>query len=109
MAARHGYPNHYYNMTVEGLSNLFENIDVEDVGASVFGHAAYSLYWVSRIFRDGLPEHRRGEFEDMKIGDLLSYSDPYFLLQDRPFLRELANVTNDDIAFNITLTGKKRS
>ncbi|SAL10652.1 putative methyltransferase [Caballeronia turbans] len=108
MAARHGYPNHYYNMTVEGLTNLFSQIDVESSGASIFGHAAYSLYWVSRIYRDGLPPQHRDKFSDMTIRELLSYSDPYYLLQDRTWLREIPKNVNDDIAFNVAMTGTKR-
>lgn len=108
MAARHGYPNHYYNMTVEGLTNLFTQIDVESTGASVFGHATYSLYWTARIFRDALPPEQRAKFEDMKIGEMLAYSDPYYLLKEQPYLRDIPKNTNDDLAFNVAMTGTKK-
>jgi SAM-dependent methyltransferase len=108
MAPRHGYPSHYYNMTMEGLSNLFQQIEILESGASIFGHAAYSMYWVARAYREGLPEERRAEFDNMRIGEMLSYSDPIFLLQDRPFLKEISKNRNDDIAFNVAITGIKR-
>ncbi|MER9135105.1 class I SAM-dependent methyltransferase [Mesorhizobium sp. M0830] len=109
MAVRHGYPNHYYNMTLEGLANLFPYVEVEKTGASVFGHATYSLYWMARNFRDGLPEQNKGEFENMTIKEFLSFSDPHYVLEAKPYLRELSKTANDDMAFNISMTGTVRS
>ncbi|MHB1326124.1 MAG: class I SAM-dependent methyltransferase [Thermoleophilia bacterium] len=51
----HGYPHHYYNMTHQGLKNLFEDlvkIDRLDVYESVLPIS--SLTWIVRSWADGL-------------------------------------------------------
>ena len=51
----HGYPHHYYNMTHQGLKNLFEDllkIDRLDVYENILPIA--SLTWIVRSWADGL-------------------------------------------------------
>lgn len=109
MAGRHGYPHHYYNMTKEGLLNLFRKIDVAECGVAPWGHAAYSVYWVLKHFSEGLTGDDKGKFGDLTVNEILSFSDPYFLMNDRPFLKSISARSNEDIAFNLRLTGTKSS
>lgn len=108
MAGRHGYPHHYYNMTVDGLTNLFPQVNVERSGASMYGHPIYSLFWMAKNMQIGLPVEDKAAFDGISIGELLSYSDPHWVLEAKPWLRNLARSVGDDLAFNVFMTGTRR-
>lgn len=108
MAGRHGYPYHYYNMTCEGLANLFTNTDIESVSASTYGNAAYSLFWLARNIYGGLSESGQRNFGEMTIDQLISFSDPFHLINQNPYFNDLNKSINNDNAFNITLFGQKK-
>jgi SAM-dependent methyltransferase len=59
----HGYPHHYYNMTAQGLSNLFSDtlhIDKQEVNTG--GQPIFMLTWVLRRWAAGLPAGARKQF-----------------------------------------------
>jgi SAM-dependent methyltransferase len=95
----HGYPNHYFNMTHQGLRVLFDRlltVDRQEVIPS--GHPVWSLTWIVSRWADGLPRRERVKFLSMRLGDLLDnpvgYLDKGFataLPEDRRF--ELASTT----------------
>lgn len=107
MAGRHGYPHHYYNMTVQGLTSLFSKVKVERSGPSMFGHPTYSLFWTAKNMQLGLPDADRAAFDNMTLGEFLACGDPYWVLQAKPWLRNLAAGTTEDLAFNVFMTGMR--
>jgi SAM-dependent methyltransferase len=108
MAGRHGYPYHYYNMTCEGLANLFTNTDIENVEASTYGNAAYSLFWLARNLYGGLSHDGQRNFGQMTIDQLISFNDPFHLIKQNTYFSEISKSVNNDNAFNITLVGQKK-
>jgi uncharacterized protein YbaR (Trm112 family) len=54
----HGYPNHFYNMTHEGLLNLFrQKVKFEESGfIDPAMHPLNTLQWFLRIYADGLTD-----------------------------------------------------
>lgn len=103
----HGYPNHYYNMTHQGLRNLFAatiEIDRIDVYDSV--RPLWSLAWIINSWADGLTDTCRDDFLNMRLQDFLS-SPAVFL--SAPFVTELSPTKNLELASACALFGKKRA
>jgi hypothetical protein len=68
----HGYPHHYYNMTLTGMRNLFgDAIRVERAGSFQFGQPVFALSWILNRYVDGLPPELRAQFMAMRVEDLL--------------------------------------
>ncbi len=92
----HGYPNHYYNMTGQGLRALFESclvIDDHRVIDSLL--PVWSLTWIVQSWARGLKGATREEFLDLKLRDLLG--NPNELLA-RSWVRALSNKKNFELA-----------
>ncbi len=45
----HAYPNHYYNMTQQGLNALFPNLVPDRTGVITFGQPIFSVSWMLNI------------------------------------------------------------
>ena len=92
----HGYPHHYYNMTSEGIRNLFAGmLQIDDV--TVYGPILpiWSLCWIVRSWAAGLHGGARNEFLQMRIADLMDNPTKYL---DRPFVKELSEEKNLELA-----------
>lgn len=101
----HGYPHHYYNMTHQGLTNLFEgfNIDRIEVPDSVL--PIWSLTWILKSWVEGLTGSAKKEFLNMKIADLLEPGDHYL---GKAFVRELPTSKNLELASATVLFAHKK-
>ena len=92
----HGYPHHYYNMTDQGLRNLFEprlRVDRIEVYESVL--PIWSLSWIVRSWSEGLTGATREAFLDMRLRDLLA---PMDRLTGERFVTELGPEKNAELA-----------
>jgi SAM-dependent methyltransferase len=101
----HGYPHHYYNMTAQGLKNLFsENIEIDrhEVYSGVL--PIWSLTWIVRSWAEGLTGRANQEFLNLRISDLLDSGDKYL---DRSFVKELSQEKNFELASATVLFGHK--
>jgi len=101
----HGYPHHYYNMTHQGLVNLFDGaLDdvVVDIPDSVL--PIWSLTWILTSWANGLPEDCKEEFLDMHIRDLLGSPLDYL---EKNFVRMLSKEKNMELASACVLIGRK--
>ncbi len=101
----HGYPHHYYNMTAGGLKNLFAGCEVEHLGVPASGRPIFLLSWMLQAWRSQLPPAAAHDFEQMRVADLAV--DPMMLV-DRPFVRELPEAANEELAALNVLIGRKR-
>jgi|SRR5580658_823762 SAM-dependent methyltransferase len=100
----HGYPNHYYNMTEQGLKNLFPQIRVDrhEVYFSVL--PIWSLTWIVKSWAEGLTGSAKREFLNLKMADLLESGDKYL---GRSFVTELPANKNFELASATVLFGHK--
>jgi SAM-dependent methyltransferase len=101
----HGYPNHFYNMTAQGLRNLFSmglQVDRHEVYSSVL--PIWSLQWIVRSWTNGLTGHAKEEFLNLRISELL---EPAGQFLDRSFVKELNSKTNFELASATVLFGHK--
>jgi SAM-dependent methyltransferase len=102
----HGYPHHYYNMTHQGIANLFAGrlmIDKIDCYESVL--PIWSLSWILNSWCNGLHGKAREEFENLRVRDLLDSPKTYL---DRRFVRELSAEKNLELASATVLFGHKK-
>jgi SAM-dependent methyltransferase len=67
----HAFPNHFYNMSQQGLANVFEGLNVLDVGVIPFGQPVFALSWMLNVYADGLPDGLRADFESMTVAELM--------------------------------------
>lgn len=101
----HGYPNHYYNMTSQGLRNLFgNNTTILDYRVPVSGLPIWTLTWFLRSWADGLSGKTRQDFLNMKIKDLIENSLNYL---KHDFVAELPEQKNFELASTTMIIGKK--
>jgi SAM-dependent methyltransferase len=102
----HAYPDHYYNMTAAGLRNLFTGCEVERLFVPQSGGPIFLLTWVLQAWRAALPPEVAHRFDAMRVADLAV--DPMQLL-DEPFVRELPEAANVQLAAMNVLVGRKRA
>lgn len=101
----HGYPHHYYNMTLTGMRNIFgEAIRVERMGTFLFGQPVFALSWMLNRYLEGLPAEARAEFKAMRVEELLEPGNKYL---GSPFVTALAAATREELACCNSLLGTK--
>ena len=89
---RHGYPNHFYNMTNEGLINLFDKeIEIERSDVLPSGLPIWSLNWILMEWANGLKGEAKEEFLNQTVQDLLNHPTSYFT---RSFVKDLSKDKN---------------
>lgn len=101
----HAYPHHYFNMTAQGLRNLFEDhleINGQEVGGG--GQPIFMLTWVLRRWAEGLSGSARREFLEMKVADLMDEAIGYV---DRSFVTKLPEEFRFELAATTTLFARK--
>ncbi len=101
----HGYPHHYYNMTGEGLRNLFAGhlaVDHQYVPASLL--PIWSLTWMIQSWAAGLPPDVRKRFLSRRLSDFTA--DPLSLLQE-PYVTQLSDQKNLELASGTYLFAHK--
>ena len=102
----HGYPHHYYNMTHQGLANLFaETIDVDRVDVIPSVLPIWALTWIVRSWADGLSGDDRHEFLNLRLSDLMANPAEYL---GRPFVQGLSREKNLELASATVLFGKRK-
>jgi SAM-dependent methyltransferase len=68
----HGYPNHFYNMTRHGLSNLFKGLQIEHQYVPRSGAPIWALHWIATEYANHLGPAARQRFLSMSIRDILA-------------------------------------
>ncbi len=103
----HGYPNHYYNMTKQGVQNLFESmIDINRHEVRFYTLPIWGLTWIVNSWVDGLSGEARDEFLNMKISDLRNSPMTYL---NRDFVTQLSEEKNFELACGTTIFGTKKA
>jgi SAM-dependent methyltransferase len=93
----HGYPHHYYNMTAQGLRQLFP-ADMAVVRSEVplQGHPMIALRWMLREYVAGLPADVAKEFVAMRVKDIVDLD--LAAIRTDPRATTLAPATQQTIA-----------
>ena len=102
----HGYPHHYYNMSGQGLKNLFEDhVDVIDHYVPAPTAPIWALTWFLNSWSAGLKGTTKDEFLQMKVADLVHSPEQY--LQNK-FVTELSVAKNFELASATVLRARKK-
>lgn len=104
----HGYPHHYYNMTRDGLRNLFAGLDVVDQSVPLSCHPIESLRWFLMSYEQGLPKDVRRRFGRMRVCDFMALPRGEALVRRRePVVDSLSPAARFEIASATCLTARK--
>jgi SAM-dependent methyltransferase len=102
----HGYPHHYYNMSAQGLVNLFGNaiaVDALEVPDSTL--PIWSLSWIIQSWAAGLKGSTRDAFLKMSVADFLSPPNSHM---GADFVRKLSRDKNFELASACVLVAHKK-
>ena len=103
----HGYPHHYYNMTSQGLENLFvDYLAIDKVTTYESVYPIWSLTWILHSWAAGLQGKTKRDFMKMRISDLMENADKYL---NMPFVTELSTEKNLELASATVLFAHKQS
>lgn len=92
----HAYPHHYYNMTSQGLCNLFDGrLQVTDTLMLASGVPIWTLSSILQIWASGLTGETREKFLNLRVADLLR--DPIPQLQE-DYVKSLSREKNFELA-----------
>jgi SAM-dependent methyltransferase len=75
LQAEHGYPNHYFNATRQGLQRLFPLLESRVHQVPMSGHPIFTLRHIVDVYRGGLPPPLQVEFLGMTLEEFLERSD----------------------------------
>jgi SAM-dependent methyltransferase len=101
----HGYPHHYYNMTLTGMLGLFgDAIRIERAGSFQFGQPVFALSWILNRYADGLPAEQRAAFRAMRVEDLMLPAARYL---GSPFVTTLSDEARQELSCCNALIGTK--
>lgn len=101
----HGYPHHYYNMTQQGLGQLFGGLQVLGIEVYEELRPVTALQWLLGSWASALPPGVRERFLELRVGDVLSRS--YAQLRAEPFVALLPPEKNRELACANTLFARK--
>jgi len=102
----HGYPHHYYNMTSQGLRNLFDAyLEIDRIAVPESILPIWSLSWIVKSWAAGLQGRTREDFLNMRVSQLMD--DPRKYLE-APFVRELSEERNIELASATMLFAHKK-
>ncbi len=102
----HGYPNHFFNMTKEGLKSLFsKKMGILWEKVPNYGTPIWSLTWFLQRYAQGLPPSAREAFEQLKISDLLT--NPETLLKE-DWVAELSEESQVEMAATQSILVQKK-
>ncbi len=105
----HGYPHHYFNMTKTGLKTLFENgikVDKQEVVEAYM--PIYALCWIVGSWGAGLDDKTREEFLNMRLKDFFDVAPNIKTNFNRPFVHNLSEDKNFELATGTVLFGTKQ-
>ena len=100
----HGYPHHYYNMTHQGLLNLFEGMVGRHIDVYGATRPMWALSWMLQGYERGLPEAERARFRGLTVAELMQ--DPRTWEAD-PIVMHLSREANLELAAGCVLSARK--
>lgn len=102
----HAFPDHYFNMTKEGMKLLFdENFHIDEQKVIESGLPIFSLTWILQRWFHSLPDKHKEDFLQKKVSDLVR--PPVEYLQEA-FVRDLPVEANEELASTTAIFAHKK-
>jgi hypothetical protein len=109
MQPLHAYPNHFYNMTQQGLTHLFEGMEVLKVFVPEHLHPMVSISWMLKAYLMWLPDKEKRELAGMTVLDLMNVFPMGGVNADHPLCRALPRKKWGELCAGNTLIAVKPS
>lgn len=101
----HGYPSHYYNMTMEGAKNLFAGpCRIEREFVPHYGLPVWAVTWLLSSYAAGLPDDVKQRFLRMRVEEFMGPAAGYL---DRDWVKRLSAQKNIELACVNTVVARK--
>jgi SAM-dependent methyltransferase len=72
----HAYPHHYYNMTYQGLKNLFANgLEISNLWVPPYYHPMFVVSWIVNSWMKYLDDRTKQVFLETKVRDFAEIND----------------------------------
>lgn len=104
----HAYPHHYYNMTAQGLANLFPDLDIREQFVPPTLHPLKAVQWVVYQYARGLAQPQQREFVNMRVQELIDLPLMPAPPPDQPFVTALHHDKLNELASGTCLIAVKR-
>jgi SAM-dependent methyltransferase len=102
----HGFPHHYYNMTMQGLTELFRpDFDIDRAWVPDSGLPIYMLTYILDRWVASLPEPIAERFRAMSVDELRGPAAAHL---DQPYVRALSDDVNAELAATVHIVATKR-
>jgi ubiquinone/menaquinone biosynthesis C-methylase UbiE len=100
----HGYPHHYYNMTISGIRNLFEeSVEIKELGTNL--HPLDLLPWYINSYISSLNPGDKAEFLNTKLKKFRNLAS----LNNKGFYKNISKQTHEELAFVVKAIGYKKA
>lgn len=103
----HAYPNHFYNMTLQGLINLFPGMEVRETLVPEHLHPMVSISWILKSYLVWLPEAEKRRLAEMTVLELLETFPMGGGSPDHPIRRALPKEKWPELCSGNTLVAVK--
>ncbi|NLB55168.1 MAG: class I SAM-dependent methyltransferase [Lentisphaerae bacterium] len=104
----HAYPDHYYNMTAQGLIALFPDLEISEVFVPKAHHPMRIIGWIIRTYLKWLPERKRRKLLSKTVEELIAMDD-FRSMPDNPFVKEFPEEKMFEIAGGTAIVARKPS
>ncbi len=110
----HGYPNHYYNATQEGLKHWFENFNVLWLGVEPYQMPWIMFDTIMGVYLQEMPDEQQNIIKTASLSELLDATDKLKTgrSENDPLCSALLNVqpgTIDMIAAGVSILVEKKN
>jgi SAM-dependent methyltransferase len=101
----HSYPDHYYNMTVSGLENLFSDFKKIESGIRDYQYPSFTIKWILRLWAKKMPPEERKKFLKVRVGEIIKEyeRDPF----SKKWLTSFNKQELEELACGVFYHGKK--
>lgn len=101
----HAFPNHYFNMTRQGLVNLCKSFEPVASGVQPHQYPSFVLRWMLEAWADKLPLRERKDFLSATVGEVIAeYRSNVF---SKRWLEGFAPRDIEELACGVYFHGRK--
>ena len=102
----HGYPHHYYNMTHQGLANLFSDVEILHQEVNPGNTVIWSVSWIIQKWAASLPPQLKHKLLELKFNDAIAPT-PDFLARHGELVSSIPPQVQLEIAAATSLIATK--
>ncbi len=103
----HAFPNHYFNMTLQGLVSLCRSFESIDSGVQAHQYPSFALRWILESWVDKLPRGEREDFLSATVAEVIEeYREN---AMSKRWLRGFTPKDIEELACGVYFHGRKQA